>query len=211
MYQKRLFFLQTLNPPVVSLTPSYNTVIDRVQEKKSSFWIYLVMDKKQAKQLLQKQINKLDNKLPDSVWKNQAASLVKDVFGENSKEYEWIEKYQPVWYYSADQEVSSKQKDKNRYVDFINTCIETLDVKEVFKNPKQNFLQRADNATLVSIVIFLAGALFVGGIQWGKRISDVQNIELEQENSKLMQENEVLQGKIKVLEKGIKLSQSKGS
>lgn len=161
------------------------------------------MDKDKAIKLIMAQLEKLNSHLSLDVWKNQTASYVKDIFGEQSEEYKWITDCKLPRYFDREQKPSAEKTFRDKCLLFLVECINTINQKGIYQKPNTNFIQRLDNSTIIAISIFLAGALFVGGVQWGIRTSDVQNIRLEERNELLVKENNALQEKITSLEKKV--------
>lgn len=146
------------------------------------------MDKKKAIEILQGQLQKLKETNSIDVWKNQTASFAKDIFGEESHEYEWITKFNVGWYYSREARPQAVREAKARASEFLENCIETIRLKGVYKKPKQNFLQTMGNATLVPVILFAVGAVFSGGMLYGKYLAEVNNNDLRQEVRELVEQ-----------------------
>lgn len=171
------------------------------------------MKKEDAIDLLEKHITKLDQIEVDEVWVTQTASLVNDFLGENSDEYRHIKSYKPKWtVIDYDSNAQLKKQNKSECIRFVQGCIEAINIKGVYRKPKDNFLLRLNNwqAAAISATVLLAvlTAAVIGGIDWGKRISDTQNIELRQEIKALNQKTDDLQKQKAALEQQIKKLQN---
>ena len=119
-----------------------------------------------------------------SVWKTHMKSYIKTFFGEHSPQFKYISDYQ-FWYNYNQPEAETKANIPIMSL-FVETCIDTITNIGLYKPPKQNFLSRISDGLLAAIIGIAVPALFIGGTLWGKYLSDVQNIELKQENKQLM-------------------------
>jgi len=115
------------------------------------------MTVKKAIDILKSQKEKLedfDNK--NQNWVFQTASYIKDFFGENSTEFSFISQFhfhvvssnwdspEDVRRWLAEKPIEAKP--------FLDNCVETLQHKGLFKQPKQNFLNRLSDTALWTII-----------------------------------------------------------
>jgi len=145
------------------------------------------MNKRIAVEMLNKQKIKLSQTNADLfyTWKIQTTTYIKEIFGEHSNEYLFINKFSQYIVYSDlsyDKQLDKKREELNQY---LGNCIETLSHIHIYKPPKRNFLNRVDNKILVPIIIALAGGLWTLGFRIGQNSSDIKNIELKMENNNL--------------------------
>jgi hypothetical protein len=149
------------------------------------------MNNKKAIQNLKSQIEKLDNPkiYKDENWIFQTASYIKDFFGQDSAQYTFISNFNfkiPFNQYDS-KTFASKQLNlkilKSRQ--YLENCIETINVKGLYKHPKTNFLNRISETALWSIITVLLPIIFFSGYYFGNLYSNTQNIELKIENKTL--------------------------
>jgi hypothetical protein len=90
------------------------------------------MNKKTAIKVLKTQKQKLDNfhekRFYDVVWKKQTVQYIKQIFGENSEQFRYIDRLKIHSPYSPD---------PSRFLD---SCVETVTNVGVFKEHKKNIL-----------------------------------------------------------------------
>jgi len=142
------------------------------------------MKPKQAIKILERQRDRIsDPKFPnDETWVFQTTEHIKDFFGESSSQFAFISQFSfsvighpstsdEKWRYELD----SKKRKAERFID---TCIETINDKGLYKPPKQNFLAGLGDTWLVIIFGTVVPALFFGGVWIGEYRSDIKNIEL---------------------------------
>lgn len=109
------------------------------------------MNKKTAIKVLETQKNKLDSfhekRFYDLVWKTQTMQYIKQIFGENSEQFSYINRLKIHSQYSPD---------PSRFLD---SCIDTVANVGVFKEPKKSILDGYSNLKIISIAIsiFIAG------------------------------------------------------
>ncbi|MBN8790414.1 MAG: hypothetical protein J0I84_25320 [Terrimonas sp.] len=148
------------------------------------------MTVKKAIDILKSQKEKLedfDNK--NQNWVFQTASYIKDFFGENSTEFSFISQFhfhvvssnwdspEDVRRWLAEKPIEAKP--------FLDNCVETLQHKGLFKQPKQNFLNRLSDTALWTIISIAIPGLVSIGLFFGNLYADKQNIEIKQENKLL--------------------------
>ncbi|MBS0647321.1 MAG: hypothetical protein JSR97_12145 [Verrucomicrobia bacterium] len=148
------------------------------------------MTVKKAIDILKSQKTKLedfDNK--NQNWVFQTASYIKDFFGENSTEFSFISQFhfhvvssnwdspEDVRRWLAEKPIEAKR--------FLDNCVETLQHKGLFKQPKQNFLNRLSDTALWTIISIVIPGLISIGLFFGNLYADKQNIEIKQENKLL--------------------------
>ena len=148
------------------------------------------MTKKHAIEILTTQHNKVtaddhDFHRTDN-WCFQTASYIKDFFGEQSKEYNFITRFSFKNFHNFESEKSNwltaeLTVHKRQAAKFIDDCIETLTHKGLYKAPKTNFLQRFSDNILVAAITVIVPALCWVGFMFGRYTSDVQNFDLRQE------------------------------
>jgi hypothetical protein len=149
------------------------------------------MNNKKAIQILESQIEKLDNPKirKDENWIFQTASYIKDFFGKDSAEYTFISNFNfkiPFNHYDSKTfplEQLNLEILKSRQ--YLENCIETINVKGLYKHPKTNILNRISETALWSIITVLAPIIFFSGYYFGNLYSNTQNIELKIENKTL--------------------------
>jgi hypothetical protein len=145
------------------------------------------MTTKQAIEILKRQRDKLDDKnLPnDDTWVFQTASFVKDFFGEDSTEYNWISQFEfrtLVSSYWSDEQRRAAINDKPRQAkQFLNDCIDTIKIKGPYKPPKTNFLNAISDTALWTLIPLIGTILFSSGFFIGQYSTDLKNIELRQD------------------------------
>jgi len=169
------------------------------------------MKPKQAIRVLENQLQKLQNvqSYSDRGWITQTRSYIKSIFGETSEEYDYIQDFDWLDYYIEQYQYQSTFLQKKSEVhQFIQNCIETVRAKGT-NYERTNFLSRIDNATLVTITIFLLGVIGTACYQWGKYNSDLQNIKLNQMIEKqgeailkLRDTVDIYKRRIEIIEKG---------
>jgi hypothetical protein len=124
------------------------------------------MTKREASKYLLKAIEALkENRINRDVWQSQTASLIDLIFGPESQEYYFISKFQfGVWHLSGeDPDLVRLQLESKRpqMEEFLQSCIETIAVKGIYRPHKHNFFDRIDNWKIVTILasIFLIGII----------------------------------------------------
>jgi len=151
----------------------------------------LVMTVKKAIEILKKQRDKLDSPKSNNNqnWIFQTASYVKDFFGEDSTEFSFISQFHfhvvstnydrpdDIRRWLAEKPIEARR--------FLDNCIETLEHKGLFKQPKQNFLNRLSDTALWTLIPLIGTGLLSIGFFFGNLYSDKQNIELRQDNKLL--------------------------
>ncbi|GAB2797018.1 hypothetical protein GCM10027275_47990 [Rhabdobacter roseus] len=148
------------------------------------------MTVKKAIGILKTQKDKLDDFGNENLnWVFQTASYIKDFFGEDSPEFSFISQF------SFNVKASSwdRPEDVRRWLAekpivakrFLDNCIETLEQKGLFKQPKQNFLNQLSETALWTLIPLIGTGLLSIGLFFGNLYSDKQNIELRQENKLL--------------------------
>lgn len=109
------------------------------------------MNKKTALKVLEIQKQKLDKfhekRFYDLVWKTQTVQYIKQIFGENSEQLNYINSIKIRSQFSPD---------PSRFLD---SCIDTIKNIGVFKEPKKNILYGYSNLKIISIAI----SIFVAG------------------------------------------------
>jgi hypothetical protein len=145
------------------------------------------MKPQKAIEILKRQRDKInDPKHPNNdTWKVQTASHIKDFFGESSDEYAHISQFSfSVLGHagmSSDQWKMELNMNKRRISQFLDSCIETINDKGLYKPHKGNFLASLSDTWLSVIFVTVIPSLFLAGIWVGEYRSDVKNIELRQE------------------------------
>lgn len=117
-------------------------------------------------------------------WKVHTMSLIRDFLGEPSIEYraaknlrmETVRLGSDFWHTEG-----SRTSHREDVIQFLDNCIKKIETSGLYKQPKKRFLQEANNANLIAVCIFVAGAIGSACFMLGKYTSDVQNFELEQE------------------------------
>jgi len=124
----------------------------------------------------------------DRKWTIQTQDYIKYFFGENSPQLEYIKNYIDFNYYrvnsNPDEKEAKIQKEKDSAIRFINDCIEIIENKGLV-NQNHNFLERANNTILITVILFLISGLISGGYIFGVSTTDSKNVELRQENKLL--------------------------
>jgi hypothetical protein len=159
------------------------------------------MTVKNAIDILKAQKAKLDNfDNKNQNWIFQTASYIKDFFGENSTEFSFISQFHfhvvsSNWDSPDDirRWLAEKPIEARRFLD---NCIETLQHKGLFRQPKQNFLYRLSDTALWTIISIAVPGLISIGLFFGNMNSDRQNIELLQDNKLLKDSLTMLRTKI---------------
>lgn len=152
------------------------------------------MKKQKSINILNNQKNKLNipNK-NDENWIIQTASYVKEIFGEESTEFEFIKKFTfevEASTYSPKEEILASQVIKmEKAKGFIDNCIETINQKGLPKIKNGNFLQKLSDTWLSALLLMLLSTIATVSFFLGQYVSDVKNFEL-------MQENRILKEKI---------------
>ena len=148
------------------------------------------MTVKKAIFILKAQKDKLDNfDNKNQNWVFQTASYIKDFFGENSTEFSFISQF----HFHVVSSICDSPEDIRRWLAekpveaerFLDNCIETLQHKGLFKQPKQNFLYRLSDTALWTLIPLIGTGLLSIGFFFGNLYSDKQNIELRQDNKLL--------------------------
>lgn len=113
------------------------------------------MKRTKAKNLLQKQIDKLikfeNPEDYDIDWKVQTTAYIKIFFGENSPQFKRI------------RDDSAKNKGQSNLVSFLMDCIDTITSIGLYKEPKKNILSKVSNLKLLTFAIII----FTTGLTWG--------------------------------------------
>jgi len=150
----------------------------------------------------------------DDTWVFQSASFVKDFFGEDSTEYNWISQFEfrtlvsSAW---STEQRSAAINDKPRQAkQFLNDCIETLKIKGLYK-PKSNFLQRLDNSTLWTIIAFAIPSILGLGFFFGNLKYDKDKLEAEQTIKQLKDSLVIIKSSIPIIIPTDSTSQQKSS
>lgn len=124
------------------------------------------MRRKKAISILNNQILKIKEKDGQtSVWEMQTKAYIKLLFGNESMQFEYFERFSFSSGYTYDP------------IPFLRECIEYIENKGVYKMPKKNFLETVPNWLIMLIIPFL----FSVGLATGKYSSDLQNIEYRRE------------------------------
>jgi len=134
------------------------------------------MTKRKAEKYLRKQIDKLQDKteLFKDYWYTQTKSYIRDMLGDDSVEYQYFFKYfvRINGYYPDYQNDENRKKYLNDQVNaisqFLNNCIETIQLKGLYKPPKYNFLQRYNDAQLLAGLFTIAIIVFWIGVAAAK-------------------------------------------
>lgn len=109
------------------------------------------MNKKNAIKVLKSQKQKLDSfhekRFYDLVWKTQTVQYIKQIFGEKSEQFNYINSLKIYNQYSPDP------------TRFLDSCIDSVKNFGVYKEPKKNILDGQSNFKIISIAIsiFIAG------------------------------------------------------
>jgi hypothetical protein len=148
------------------------------------------MTVKKAIDILKGQRAKLDDfNNKNQNWVFQTASYIKDFFGETSTEFSFISQF----YFHVVSSNWDSPDDVRRWLaekpiearTFLDNCIETLQHKGLFRQPKQNFLNRLSDTVLWTIISIAVPGLISIGLFFGNLYADKQNIELRQDNKSL--------------------------
>lgn len=135
------------------------------------------MNKKEKKaiNILRDQKDKLAdiNYTPNQVWITETQSYVKDFFGENSREFKFIDEFR-FTYIDIPHNIFLANKEKAK--EYLSNCIDRIKHYGLYKPPKQNFIARMDQKALIAWLTAIAAAIFF----LGKFTSDFQNSELKQ-------------------------------
>ena len=162
------------------------------------------MKPEQAIKSLNAQKEKLSTRTNvNTAWSTATRSLIKDYFGQDSEEYKFMSKFRfsSVIYVDEAYEEKSIKESIVRVSQFLDSCIENIERKGIYKAPKSNFLSRVDNAVILGGLTFLLTAVTYGGVQWGQHIADVQNYDLKQQVKAQQRTIESLRLKLKPLVK----------
>lgn len=150
------------------------------------------MTVKKAIEILKNQKDKLDRPNEfhrDENWVFQTASYIKDFFGDKSTEYSFISQFS----FGVLRSNSDSDEDVRRWIadkpiqvkKYLDNCIETLQHKGLFKQPKHNFLYRLSDTAFWTLLPLVGTGLLSIGFFFGNLYSDKQNIELRQDNKTL--------------------------
>ncbi len=148
------------------------------------------MRKKKAIQILKMQQLKLkdDSYSADKRWVIQTQDYIKYFFGENSPQYDYIRNTAFDYYKytnESDKDIIERiQRTKIIYIRFLEDCIEIIENKGII-NQNHNFLERINNQTLITVILFLISGLLYVGYLFGVSTTDSKNVELRQENKQL--------------------------
>lgn len=146
------------------------------------------MNRKKAKAILLKQKSKLTdiNYYNDENQVFQTGSYIKDLFGENSTEYNFISRFTFTIKVMSNTTVDERRQllieKEESAIKFIDNCIETIENKGLYKSEKVNFLKSLDNSTLIGVIIFFGSTIFAIGYYFGTEKINVENIELKRDN-----------------------------
>jgi hypothetical protein len=149
------------------------------------------MNKKKSIEILKSQKAKIDdpNHKNDTNWVFQTASYIKDFFGKDSTEYDFIRNFQfEVNYsvYDSPDIILREIKEKNDQAKrFIDNCIETINQKGLTKGNEGNFLQKFNDTWLSTLLVLLLTTVATVSFMLGKYISNVENFSLKKENEEL--------------------------
>lgn len=149
------------------------------------------MKVRKAITILEKQKSKIEdtNHYNDDNWVFQTAAYIKDFFGEKSPQFSFIKQFH-FYVMSAswesekgiNQRLSEKPDDAKKFLD---NCIETLQLKGIYKEPGKNFLYRISDTALWAIIGLAIPGFISIGVFFGNMHADTQNIELRQKNELL--------------------------
>lgn len=118
------------------------------------------MNKQTAIKVLETQKKKLDSfhekRFYDLVWKTQTMQYIKQIFGENSEQFSYINRLKIHSQYSPD---------PSRFLD---SCIDSVTNVGVFKEHKKNILDGYSDLKLISIAI----SIFIAGFSAGIWLND---------------------------------------
>lgn len=134
------------------------------------------MKPQKAIQTLERQRDKInDPKHPNNdTWKVQTASHIKDFFGEKSDEYAHIRQFSFSVFghtgMSKEQWRNEMDMNKRRIVQFLDTCIETINDKGLYKPRKKNFLSDWSELQLLKWAIPIATGIFISGMSFSSFI-----------------------------------------
>lgn len=121
-----------------------------------------------AIELLQIQLDKADEINSDNhfSWKTQTASYIKDIFGDDSTQYEYISNFVFVVVYNDDYGYKRQVKSCIPYLkQFLTGCIETVErngIKKAKKSPDEHWSKRHPILfeILKAVIILAVGYLF---------------------------------------------------
>lgn len=144
------------------------------------------MNKQTAKELLQKQLEKLDKTYNHSDhWIIQTASTIERVFGRESNEYKRFYTFRFAIHYYPNEGKSSRELRYEANISDVRlllmNCIETVDLAIQDSENRKNFLSNVDPWQLIGYIFSCALVVFAAGHYTGKYASDLQNVDLKQE------------------------------
>ena len=104
---------------------------------------------KKAINILRDQKDKLAdiNYTPNQVWITETQSYVKDFFGENSREFKFIDEFR-FTYIDIPHNIFLANKEKAK--EYLSNCIDRIKHYGLYKPPKQNFIARMDQKALIA-------------------------------------------------------------
>lgn len=160
------------------------------------------MKKSKAIQILEKQRIKLENNefYADDKWVIQTQDYIGYFFGKDSAQFQYIKNFS--FHYFT---IGGESKEKIRYeldnirknaIQFMYDCIEIINDKGIV-NQNHNFLERINNQTIITIILFLVSGLLYIGYLFGISTTDSKNIELRQENKQLKDSLSIIRMPIK--------------
>jgi len=140
-------------------------------------------NKKEAINILTKQQEKLSELSYElfQPWRIQTTTYIKDIFGEQSKEYSYINDLGRINNAIGIFNENQFNKRKNEISVFLKNCIETIIHIRLYKPPKNNFLSEINNQWLISIIVGIIAGMwsigFVIGQSIGQRTSEIKNMQ----------------------------------
>ena len=152
---------------------------------------FIPMTVKNAIDILRQQKAKIEdpNHTNDETWVFQTASYIKEFFGDNSPEYKFIARF--TFQVLVQDDISNEDiryfllEKRTKAKTFLDNCIETLQHKGLFKEPKQNFLSNFSTSEMYSFLLAIGSILITIGFFFGNMYSDKQNTDLRQDKKVL--------------------------
>ncbi len=148
------------------------------------------MKKSRAIEILNKQVEKLSeaNYEIDHKWTIQTQDYITHFFGTDSPQFKYIIDFKFYGYLelrATEEDIENDKKNQIKdVIRFIHDCIEIIENKGTI-NQNHNFLEKINNKTLITIILFLISGLLYVGYLFGTSTTDSKNVELRQENKHL--------------------------
>ena len=126
----------------------------------------------------------------DYIWITQTTYYIKEIFGEDSEQHRFIQKFSfnpglSLSTFPKDQTRSEADRLKASAVRFLNTCIEAIKDIGVQKPSKQNFLSGLSDSIIAVIIGLLITVPGATGYFLGQYHSDNEKVNLLWENKEL--------------------------